>query len=143
MRVTDHAPDLHKLWPVSGEPPLSERAGGYAEHGCDLGGRVHELGFFGGFRPCEEHVGGVCELVALRGFHVDDAPVWGGDSPADGDLCARAAGLVDHGCEDEIRGGGVAGVCGDCVGAGLLCHVGTAFVDVRVCGVAGKGCLTT
>ena len=38
VRVTDHAPDLHKLWPVSGEPPLSERAGGHAEHGCDVGG---------------------------------------------------------------------------------------------------------
>ena len=91
---------------------------------------MHEPGFFGGFRPREEQVGGVGQLVALRGLDVNDAPVWGGDLPADVDLCACAAGLVDHCREDEIRGGGVSGLCGDCVG--LLCHVGTAFVDVRV-----------
>lgn len=91
---------------------------------------MHEFGFFGGFRPREEQVGRVCELVALHGFDVDDVPVWGGDASADVDLCACSAGLVDHCCEDEIRGGGVSGLCGDCVG--LLCHVGTAFVDVRV-----------
>lgn len=131
MRVADHAPNLHKLRPVASEPPLPERAGGYSQHGCDLGGRVHELGFFGGFRPHEEHIGGVGELVALRGLDVDDAPVGGGDSPADVDLRARAAGLVDHCGEDQIRGGGVGRVCGDCVG--LLCHIGAAFIDVLMC----------
>ena len=91
---------------------------------------MHEPGFFGGFGPREEQVCSLGELVALRGLDVDDAPVWGRDSPADVDLCACAAGLVDHCGEDQIRGGGVGRVCGDCVG--LLCHVGTAFVDVRV-----------
>lgn len=92
---------------------------------------MHEPGFFCGFSPREEQICSLGQLVALRGFHVDDAPVGGGDSPADVDLCACAAGLVDHGGEDQVCGGGVAGVCGDCVGGLLLCHVGTAFVDVR------------
>lgn len=140
MRVTDDAPDFHKLWPVPGEPPLSECACGHAEHCCDVGGRVHEPGFFGGFRPREEQARGVGKLVALRGLHVDDAPVRGGNLPANVDLCACAAGLVDHGREDQVCGGGVGGVCGDCVR--LLCHVGTAFIE-HSCGVAGKGCPTT
>ena len=141
MRVADDAPDFHKLWPIPGEAPLSERASGHAKHGCDVGGCVHESGFFGGFRPREEQTRGVGQLVALRGFDVDDTPVWGGDSAADVDLCACAAGLVDHCREDQVCGGGVGRVCGDCVG--LLCHVGTAFVMTFVYCVACKGCLTT
>lgn len=84
---------------------------------------MHESGFFGCFRPREEHAGRLGQLVALRGFHVDDAPVRGGDRAADVDLRACAAGLVNHSCEDQVRGGGVSRACGDCVGAGLLCHV--------------------
>ena len=102
---------------------------------------MHEARFFGGFRPREEQARGVGKLVALRGLDVNDAPVWGGNLAADVDLCACAAGLVDHGCEDQIRGGGVGGVCGNCVG--LLCHVGTAFMMTFVYCVVCKGCLTT
>lgn len=102
---------------------------------------MHEPGFFRGFRPREEQVGGVGQLVALRGLDVNDAPVWGGNLPADVDLCACAAGLVDHCREDQVCGGGVGRVCGDCVG--LLCHVGTAFMMTFVYCVVCKGCLTT
>ena len=128
MRVADHASDFHKLWPVPGEPPFSERARRHAKHGCDLGRGVHESGLFCGLRPCDEHVGGVRELVALRGLDVNDAPVRGGNPPANVDLCARPAGLVNHGGEDQVRGGGIGRVRGDCVRCWLLCHVGTAFV---------------
>lgn len=142
MRVADNAPDFHKLWPVPSKPPLSECAGGHAKHGCDVGGRVHEPGFFSGFRPREEQARSVGQLVALRGLHVDDAPVWGRDRAADVDLRTCAAGLVDHCREDQVCGGGVGRVCGDCVRVLLLCHVGTAFIE-HSCGVAGKGCSTT
>lgn len=128
MRVADDAPDLHKLRPIPGEPPLSERTRRHAKHGCDVGGRVHESGFFGGFSPREEQARSVGQLVALRGLHVNDAPVRGRDRAADVDLCACAAGLVNDCREDQIRGGGVARVRGDCVGGFLLCHVGTAFM---------------
>lgn len=128
MRVTDDAPDFHKLWPIPGETPLSERARRHAKHGCDVGGRVHESGFFGGFSPREEQARSVGQLVALRGLHVNDAPVRGGDRAADVDLCACAAGLVNDCREDQVCGGGVGRVRGDCVGGFLLCHVGTAFM---------------
>ena len=92
---------------------------------------MHEAWLFGRFRPCDEHVDRVCQLVALGGFHVDDRAVGGGDFPANTDLSASSAGFLDYGGEEEVRGRRVGRGGGHGVGAGNLGHF--VLLSVEFC----------